>query len=530
VSFEILQGDCIERMAEMEEASIDAVVCDPPYGIGFMGHEWDQPGKHGPVSAAKVGASFSYGSDPHPAMETGRYDLSLTANRRYQGWCEAWAREAFRVLKPGGHILASCGTRTVHRLAAGIEDAGFEIRDTILWLYGSGFPKSLDVSKAIDRAGGAEREVVGHLGGRYTRKYTADSSLRGHGGGEISAPATEDAARWEGWGTALKPSHEPIVVARKPLIGTVAANVLEHGTGGINVDGCRIGTASTERKRTDGDFGLINDDDWEPSPGTNGSPAGRWPANVVLSHLEECQPAGVRVLKGDQRETVNGKRPGGFADIGAEAGDGEPNASVYGDETITEWNCAPGCPVAELDAQSGVLKSGFMAAGTEREGLGYQGRLGASRFFYVAKTSRAERNVGLEGFEEKLMAGVWGGEDDDLSEGKKPTRPRANGHPTVKPINLMRWLVRLVTPPGGTCLDPFLGSGSTGCAAVLEGFDFIGIEREAEYIAIAKARIAFWAQHKGREVEDVLGLHSTSQKQAKAHADRGQISFEEAAA
>ncbi len=195
-----------------------------------------------------------------------------------------------------------------------------------------------------------------------------------------------------------------------------------------------------------------------------------------------------------------------------------------------------------------------MAAGTEREGLGYQGGLGsrvrndthgdsggASRFFYCAKTSRAERNAGLEGFEAKQIRRLSGGEfghnsavgaDGEVyeTESSKAGGPSRNHHPTVKPINLMRWLARLVTPPGGTCLDPFLGSGSTGCAAVLEGFDFIGIEREAEYIAIAEARIAFWAQHEGREVEDVLGLHSISQKQAKAHADRGQLSIEEASA
>lgn len=490
MSWEILQGDCIEVMAEMEEASVDAVVCDPPYGIGFMGHEWDQPGEFGATKANGRPGVHRRGPDGEPqeisqgSMEAGCYDLSLTANRRYQGWCEAWAREAFRVLKPGGHLLASCGARTYHRLTAGVEDAGFEIRDTILWLYGSGFPK------------------VGHLGGRYARRYTADSSLRGHGGGEISAPATSEAAQWEGWGTALKPAHEPIVVARKPLTGTVAENVLEHGCGALNIDGCRIGVG----EGTDRDGESSADRRYTGKGSTNfafrpgqrgGNAAGRWPSNVAFSHHEDCEP----------------------------------------------WNCAPGCPVAELDAQSGVLQSGSRAEGV-RSGMGFHGangdggpgivgnRGGASRFFYVAKTSRAEKSAGLEGFEAvddkqeryRLVKANPSRKDGGANE----AQASANNHPTVKPINLMRWLVRLVTPPGGTCLDPFLGSGSTGCAAVLEGFDFIGIEREAEYIEIAKARIAFWAQHEGREVEDVLGLVARSQRESKAHTEAGQLGLEAA--
>lgn len=518
----IYHGDCIERMAEMEEASVDAVVCDPPYGIGFMGHEWDQPG--GPTGKDNRTHTARGG-----AMHAGRYDLCHTANQRYQAWCEAWAREALRVLKPGGYLLASCGTRTYHRLAAGIEDAGFEIRDSIMWLYGSGFPKSLDVSKAIDKAAGVEREdkfegamQTGSAGPTGNRK--CDDCGKWFVSGDPcrcprpqDAPITPEAEQWQGWGTALKPSHEPIVVARKPLIGTVAENFLQHGTGGINVDGCRVGSESTKRKRTDDDFGLINDDGWEPSPGTNGSAAGRWPANVVLSHTPLCEPVGTRIVKGDSRDTGNGERPGGFADVGAESGDGEPNAPVYGDEEVVEWDCAPGCPVAALDAQSGNLKSGFMAAGTEREGIGYRGRLGnrvandthgdaggASRFFYCAKTSRAERNAGLpEGI--------------------------TNDHPTVKPINLMRWLVWLVTPPGGVILDPFLGSGSTGCAAVLEGFEFVGIERDAEYVAIAEARITWWAEHPGREAAAVLAGHRRSEHEVKRHSEAGQLGLLEGA-
>ncbi len=502
MNWHIHQGDCIEVMAEMEEASVDAVVCDPPYGIGFMGHEWDQPGEFGPTGKGRsqpspeVGAGHARERKPlnghgkregvkfggptgadnttHSArggaMHAGRYDLSLASNRRYQAWCEAWAKEAFRILKPGGHLLASCGTRTYHRLAAGVEDAGFEIRDSLLWLYGSGFPKSLDVSKAIDKKAGAEREVVGEA----DRKASLGSKgvLGTSREGErplITAPVTPEAVQWQGWGTALKPSHEPIVVARKPFKSTVAENVLEHGTGALNIDGCRIkGEKVTTSRNTA--LGRMNDDGWQPTEGMKfeSHDAGRWPPNVALSHLEEC----------------NG-------------------------------DCAPGCPVAELDAQSGDRRSSG------------EYDLGAARFFYCAKASRAERNGGLEGFPnvEGGMRSENSGQHLTRRDGNDPG-PTKNGHPTVKPINLMRWLVRLVTPPGGTILDPFLGSGSTGCAAVLEGFDFIGIEREAEYVAIAEARIAFWAQHEGREVKEVLGLHAVSQREAKAHAEVGQTTLE----
>jgi DNA modification methylase len=413
---EIRHGDCLAVMREMPDVSVDAVVTDPPYGLAFMGKRWD-------------------------------YDVPSV---------EVWA-ECLRVLKPGGHLLAFAGTRTQHRMACRIEDAGFEIRDMIAWVYGSGFPKSLDVSKAIDKRGGsvagfeqfrdavraamkrsgvsrsqlqaalgnhmlshylsagsqpavpnlrdyriirdtvrlgsefdvlfadeAEREVVGQGSSAIsTRKdlqngkgtvWGADSSTF-----DITAPATPEAQQWAGWGTALKPALEPITVARKPLTGTVAENVLAHGTGALNVDGCRVGTDGGTAKGSK----LMGEGNGIYGAGLHGAceitqlSAGRWPANLTHDGSEEVV---------------------------------------------------------------GLLND-------------------AARFFYCAKASKADRG-------------------DD------------NHHPTVKPTDLMRYLCRLVTPPGGTVLDPFAGSGSTGKAAALEGFRFIGIEREAEYVEIARARIA----------------------------------------
>jgi site-specific DNA-methyltransferase (adenine-specific) len=292
---------------------------------------------------------------------------------------EVWA-ECLRVLKPGGHLLAFAGTRTQHRMAVRIEDAGFEIRDMIAWVYGSGFPKSLDVSKAIDKAAGAEREVVGQHGAPAKSIYSQGKQELPQEV-NITAPATPEAKQWEGWGTALKPALEPITVARKPLIGTVAENVLQHGTGAINVDGGRVGTEELANPSgisnamggvTIGKYQGGNQD-YSGSGATN--PLGRWPANFIHDGSEEATDL-----------------------LGASA-----------------------------------------------------------RFFYCAKASKADRGE--------------------------------NHHPTVKPTDLMRYLCRLVTPPSGIVLDPFMGSGSTGKAAMLEGFAFVGIEREAEYIDIAKARI-----------------------------------------
>jgi DNA modification methylase len=362
-------GDCLDVMRTLPDASVDAVVTDPPYGLSFMGKRWD-------------------------------YDVPSV---------EVWA-ECLRVLKPGGHLLAFAGTRTQHRMAVRIEDAGFEIRDMIAWVYGSGFPKSLDVSKAIDRAAGVLKpEGQGFTGAGYSHApdkllHTAPSK-----GYTPPAPATPEAQQWAGWGTALKPALEPITLARKPLEGTVAANVLRHGTGAINVDGCRVGTDGGTTRSEQAPYA---ESGWRTGHAVEPINLGRWPANLIHDGSDEV----VRLFP----ETTSGGGP--------KPGTPRTQASTYSKPTISE------SPAYGINSGS------------------------AARFFYTAKASR-----------------------DDRSDG--------NNHPTVKPTDLMRYLCRLVTPPSGTVLDPFMGSGSTGKAAMLEGFEFIGIEREPQYFAIAEQRI-----------------------------------------
>lgn len=454
--------DCLAGLRMLPDNFADSIVTDPPYGLSFMGRKWD-------------------------------YDVPSV---------EVWA-ECLRVLKPGGHLLAFAGTRTQHRMAVRIEDAGFEIRDMIAWVYGSGFPKSLDVSKAIDKVNGeagrlhkftswmrttgltgkqvndatgtfmgshyltdksqpaiptpelwaklrplcggvpawvdelvdriaAEREVVGQ--DTKARSTSGASALPTMGGEtvyqswDITSPATDAARQWQGWGTALKPALEPITVARKPFAGTVAENVLQHGTGALNIDGCRINPGDpvpgggNGRANNGGNFaGEYKGERPKVKPHT----AGRWPANLIHDGSDEVLGAFPQA-PGQQGNLKETGRP-------------RPSSGRFG-------NMAP--PLAHLARND---------AGS------------AARFFYCAKASKSDRGEG-------------------------------NGHPTVKPTDLMRYLCRLVTPPGGMVLDPFTGSGSTGKAAALEGFRFIGFEREAEYVAIARARIAAAAQLTGESV------------------------------
>jgi site-specific DNA-methyltransferase (adenine-specific) len=416
MTFVVHHGDCREVMATLDAESVDAVVCDPPYGLSFMGKGWDHgvPGE------------------------------------------EFWT-QALRVAKPGAHLLAFGGTRTYHRLACAIEDAGWEIRDCVMWVYGSGFPKSHDVSKAIDKAAGAERETAGPK--VYAGGHVQNHSGVAHGGSYCgfdhsgttmaTAPATDAARQWSGWGTALKPAWEPIIVARKPLCGTVAENVLTHGTGGINVDGCRVkGTWSTWRKK-DGTVSEQNQDShaiYGQGMGDVRNPehsAGRWPANLIHDGSEE----------------------------------------VVGLFPVTKTGVCP------ADGAGGY--EGGLRRRDNRSAMNGGDSGSAARFFYCAKASKADRDEGCEGLAERLTMRYGEKAQGPLPQ-QTPSKPvpQRNHHPTVKPTALMRYLCRLVTPPGGVVLDPFTGSGSTGKAAVCEGFDFVGIEREAEYVEIARARIA----------------------------------------
>jgi DNA modification methylase len=492
MSWNIYHGDCREVMQTLHPESVDSIVSDPPYGLSFMGKGWDHgvPGE------------------------------------------EFWT-EALRVAKPGAHLLAFGGTRTYHRLACAIEDAGWEIRDCVMWVYGSGFPKSHDVSKAIDKMDASEEqerrrlrftawvrstgvtsrqidEATGtNMGGHYTtaasqpavmtrehlescrhllgdvpewvereadirsvesrnmaEREVVGKSENGQGRGwaeaglagykaefNITAPATDAAKQWGGWGTALKPAWEPIIVARKPLCGTVAENVLMHGTGGINVDGCRVGIEGPS-----GVWGAKQLASLGYHGGTKGSeyatqqhPSGRWPANVIHDGSDEVV--------------------GLFPDA--------PSAGRY-----TKSLEKPEVP------NNGSI---FRFGDTCRRSNSYAADSGsAARFFYCAKASKADRDEGCEGLElvthQSGMGGAMPVDDDGNARDRFKAQSR-NHHPTVKPTALMRYLCRLVTPPGGVVLDPFTGSGSTGKAAILEGFRFIGIEREAEYVEIAKARI-----------------------------------------
>jgi len=463
--WEVIAGDCLDVLRAMPDASIDAVVTDPPYGLS----------EHKPAEVAACLTAWLAGE---PYIPKGRGFMGRT----WDAWVpgpEVW-REVLRVLKPGGHAVIFAGSRTQDLMGMAVRLAGFEVRDTLQWLYGSGFPKSLDVSKAIDAAAGAVREVVGvnpssrpnskTIGGRG---FDTDVGHDSAGVQNITAPATPEAAQWAGWGTALKPAHEPIILARKPLGGTVAACVLAHGTGALNVDGCRIGTS----KRVPGSLsgGVLNGyggrGGGDDGTGSGSDPnIGRWPANVIMDETAAAM-----------LDEQSGERPCSGA-----ARTGRPATAGRG-ACVTSINV------------------GMVGNGTLHNDSG-----GASRFFYVAKASRAERAAGVtaepQPQDPSRVEGAPGG-DNPRNRG---AAPRANSHPTVKPIALMRWLVRLVTPPGGVVLDPFAGSGTTGCAAVAEGARFVGIEREAEYVEIARGRIADAAEDARIDAAQLtLGLEVT---------------------
>jgi len=416
----------------MPANSMDAVVCDPPYGLEFMGKEWDK-----------------------------------IADDR---WHHQWAAEAFRVLKPGGFILAFGGTRTYHRLAVAIEDAGFEIRDQIDWIYNSGFPKSFDMGRTIDKAEGL-LEDRGHA-----FNYAASAGALAH---EDSLeyqrrfkraepdrewqPKSEQAKKWNGWGTALKPAHEPIAVGRKPPIGTVAENLAKYGTGAVNIDATRVASDEPNpsiKAREDRTTPLVK----------NVYHEGLWPDARTLKDYKTPHPG-----------ELFGRWP--------------PNVLL--DPSAAE----------EMDRQSGTTKDGG-EGGSSRFFPVFGNDVEEASFAVVPKASRSEREAGLDGMPSQTIALARDADQPGLSDSSADYRERwvvegvRNIHPTVKPIALMRWLVRLVAPRGATVLDPFAGSGTTGIAALLEDINFIGIEKEDKYADIADARIAYWEKHRG-EAPDI---------------------------
>lgn len=392
-------GDCREAIRQIPDASIDSVVCDPPYALVSIAKRFGKPG-----SAEAKGGVYQRAAAGFMGKTWDNGEAAFAA--------EFWA-EVLRVLKPGGHVLAFSGTRTYHRLACAIEDAGFEIRDQIGWAYGSGFPKSHDVSKGIDKRAGAERQVVGTVRAGIARSARKGGEIVGAHAFEelkqspVTVPATDDAAKWQGWGTALKPAWEPIVMGRKPLAGTVAENVLEHGTGALNIDGARIAAAAGDYDHPGNDIEHTrrNDPDWRmPMQQASPNAIGRWPANIIH----------------DGSDDVLAAFPDGVD--GQIGGNNDPNGSM-----------------GYHGGAGGVSRPGIKDSGS------------AARFFYTAKADATDR-IGSK-------------------------------HPTVKPLDLMQYLVRLVTPPGGLVLDPFAGTGTTGEAAFREGMRAVLIEREPEYQA-----------------------------------------------
>ena len=432
---QLILGNCLEKLKELKDNSVDSVVTDPPYGISFMGKKWD-------------------------------YDVPSK---------EIWT-EVLRVLKPGGHALVACGTRTQHRMAVNIEDAGFEIRDMIAWVYGSGFPKSLNIGKAVDKLQGNEREVLGeketkdfshHKGSMMGKETTPDDKTQ-----TTTITETKGTSQWEGWGTALKPAMELWTLCRKPLSEpTVAENCLKWGVGGINIDGCRVGT--TEQDKYDLEQRQISKGSGVE---TNINFTGR---DLDLKH-------GVQEL---------GRFPANLIHDGSDEVVGLfPNSKSAGEYKKDKLNT--------FIPEEAMFPLGYQTNA-------YAGESGsASRFFYCAKASKAERNIGCEGLEKKVGVGNFMAEAKWINDPRSPnggyeaapSKPQSNSHPTVKPLALMEYLVKLVSREGQVVLDPFMGSGTTGMACKKLDREFIGIEMMPEYMEIAKRRIG------GVKKEDQLNM------------------------
>ena len=464
--YQLLLGDCREVLKTLPDNSVDSIVTDPPYGLEFMGKEWDAPWKSKDVRQPDdpnfTKTDNAYGRSKVRYAMGSSYGGGNEAMIGFQEWYYSVAVEIYRVLKPGGHILSFGGSRTYHRMACAIEDAGFEVRDQIMWVYGSGFPKSHNISKAMDKSNGVEREdkfegAFDRFAGPTGNKKCDKCGKWLVSGSPCQCPRPQDEAKspeakqWEGWGTALKPAHEPIVLARKPLEGTVADNVLKWGVGGLNIDGCRV-TAKGE------DFSKVQDR--------------KDLAGKLTHHHEGGNAEALEKLK------ALGRFPA--------------NLIHDGHQQVLDLFPQTGVSQGGRSGNGNAYEGGFGAEhyGDEKPGYGDKGS--AARFFYCPKASKSDRDEGCEELptQEKpahMRTGNGTGETS-MTDGFQPTQ-RKNTHPTVKPTELMRYLVRLVTPPNGLVLDPFNGSGSTGKASMLEGMRYIGIEMNPEYIKIAEARI-----------------------------------------
>jgi len=473
----LILGDCLEKLKELSDNSIDSVVTDPPYGLGkepnalAMLKDWIEIGYHNVKSSRGFMGKEWDAFVPQPIL---------------------W-KEVYRVLKPGGHVLCFAGTRTMDLICLSLRIAGFEIRDSIgyaheyntaplmAWCYGNGFPKSLNIGKVVDKLQENERKVVGEKIIRECNAETKTGSFsknKFEGQTEIkrSELLTKDISEWKGWGTALKPAWEPIILCRKPLNEkTIVENVLKYRTGGINIDGCKVKMNEEDNKMLGAIDSVVKLNN-----------CGRFPANLILSHSKDCKYIETKVIKSKQLITGNYKK--------------DDDAKFVTDtiKTVEQWECVEDCPVKIMDEQSRDrkdwtsqnhnMKFNMYDRNTLQQSTTTKQRFhGASRFFYCAKVDKKERNKGLDEFEEKQININKPHNSKTLKERYAMTSK--NNHPTVKPLKLMKYLVRLITPQGGVVLDPFMGSGSTGIACKQEGFDFIGIEKEKDYMKIAEARI-----------------------------------------
>lgn len=494
----ILVGDCLIKLKELEDNSVDSIVTDPPYHLVSIvkrfGKENSAPAKFGTDGAFSRASKGFMGKDWDGVNEEG-----IGIAQKVELW-----KECLRVLKPGGHLLAFSGTRTYHRMASAIEDAGFEVRDMIEWVYGSGFPKSLNIGKAVDKLQGNEREEIGR---NPNSRENCDKSNTLYESGTVGKTdiLTKGTSEWEGWGTALKPAHEPICMARKPLAEkTVAENCLKWGTGGINIDESRVGVEGGTSRGEQGEREKDEKQGFRKNRIINELNSGRFPANLIHDNSEEVRECFPENVKGEIGRA--GRKSGGNYE-----------ASSYKVGVVTETGFKDNgnasrffksIPIEEqdeiqeecTDMEEKLEKLGLEQQDLQKNADEYWNNqsIYTKSIIYQAKASKSERNKGCEELPIKSAGGLQGRADGSL--GGEPVTAH-NNHPTVKPIALMEYLIRMVTPKGGIVLDPFAGSFSTGVACVKNGFGFVGIEREEEYVVIGKARLEQAQKERGEHLK-----------------------------